>query len=283
MTVGAIIFAQNNGGIDYIKLANFAASKVKHHLGIPVSLITDSSKWLLLNFPNHNFDQVIDLPKDTTTSQTKKFSDGKMSHKILEWKNLSRNQVYNLTPYDKTLVLDSDYILNSDTLKSALDLDHDFQIYQHSFDLALGRDSTEFKTINQYSIPFFWATVFIFQKNPLTEVFFNLIDYIKSNWIYYRTLYTIDSPIFRNDFAFSIAIHIMSGNTTNSFSTELPGKMVYSADTDMLVTAKDDSMQFLVEKKNYPGEYLVAKTSGLDVHIMNKYSLVRFIDGGNGV
>jgi hypothetical protein len=39
----------------------------------------------------------------------------------------------------------------------------------------------------------------------------------------------------------------------------------------------------LVEKKNYPGEYLVAKTSGLDVHVMNKYSLLRFIDGGNGV
>jgi hypothetical protein len=282
MTVGAIIFAQNNGGIDYVKLANFAASKVKQHLGIPVSLITDSSKWLLSNFPDHNFDQVIDLPKDTN-NQTKKFSDGKLSSKMLEWKNLSRNQVYNLTPYDKTLVLDSDYILNSDVLKPALDLDHDFQIYQNSFDLALGRDSVEFKTINQYSIPFFWATVFIFQKTPLTEVFFNLIDYIKSNWTYYRTLYTIESPIFRNDFAFSIAMHIISGNTTNSFSIALPGTMTYTADTDILVTAEGNSMQFLVEKKNYPGEYLMSKTSGLDVHVMNKYSLVRFIDGGCGV
>ena len=180
MTVGAVIFAQNNGGIDYVKLANFAALRVKQHLDIPVSIITDSSKWLLSNFPDHNFDQIISLPKDTI-QQTKKFNDGKLASKVLDWKNLSRNQVYNLTPYDKTLVLDSDYILNSDILKSALDLDHDFQIYQHSFDLALGRDSTEFKTINQYSIPFFWATVFIFQKNPLTEVFFNLIDYIKSN------------------------------------------------------------------------------------------------------
>jgi hypothetical protein len=59
--------------------------------------------------------------------------------------------------------------------------------------------------------------------------------------------------------------------------------MTYSADTDILVTANDNNMQFLVEKKNYPGEYLVAKTSGLDVHVMNKYSLLRFIDGGNGV
>jgi len=282
MTTGAIIFAQNNGGIDYVKLANFSASRVEQYLGIPVSIITDSSKWLLSNFPDHNFDQVIDLPKDTA-QQTKKFNDGKLSSKVLDWKNLSRNQVYNLTPYDKTLVLDSDYILNSAVLKPALDLDHDFQIYQHSFDLALGRYPAEFKTINQYSIPFFWATVFIFQKNPLVEVFFNLLDHIKSNWIYYRTLYTIDAPVFRNDFAVSIAIHIMSGNTTNSFATELPGKMIYTADTDILVTAEGNSMQFLVEKKNYSGEYLISKTSGLDVHIMNKYSLVRFIDGGYGV
>jgi len=282
MTVGAIIFAQNNGGIDYVKLANFAASKVKQHLGIPVSLITDSSKWLLSNFPEHNFDQVIDLPKDTN-NQTKKFSDGKLSSKMLEWKNLSRNQVYNLTPYDKTLVLDSDYILNSDVLKPALDLDHDFQIYQNSFDLALGRDSVEFKTINQYSIPFFWATVFIFQKTPLTEVFFNLIDYIKSNWTYYRTLYTIESPIFRNDFAFSIAIHIMNGMTEGDFAQELPGLMTYVLDRDILVKMKEDKIQFLVEKAHYPGEYTLVSTNSTDVHVMNKQSLSRFIDGGYGV
>ena len=282
MTVGAIIFAQNNDGIDYVKLANFAASKVKQHLSIPVSLITDNSKWVLSTIPDHNFDQIISIPK-TTNAQTKKFSDGRMAYKVLEWKNLSRNLVYNLTPYDKTLVLDSDYILNSNTLKPALDLDHDFQIYRSSFDLALGRESLEFKNINQYSIPFYWATVFIFQKTPLTEAFFNLIDYIKFNWTYYRTLYSIDAPVFRNDYAFSIAIHIMSGSTTDSFIVELPGNITYSADTDLLVTAKDNNMQFLVEKKNYPGEYLMSKTSGIDVHVMNKYSLSRYIDGGYGV
>ena len=35
----------------------------------------------------------------------------------------------------------------------------------------------------------------------------------------------------------------------------------------------------LVEKKNYNGEYTAVKTSNLDVHVMNKYSLTRCIDG----
>ena len=75
----------------------------------------------------------------------------------------------------------------------------------------------------------------------------------------------------------------MSGKCTNSFVAELPGSMIYTTDKDLLVTAKDNSMQFLIEKKNYPGEYLMAKTSGLDIHIMNKFSLSRYIDGGLGV
>ena len=42
MTHGAVIFALNNGGIDYVKLAVFAAERVRKYLQVPVSIITDS-------------------------------------------------------------------------------------------------------------------------------------------------------------------------------------------------------------------------------------------------
>lgn len=282
MTTGAIIFAQNNSSIDYTKLAVFAASKIAEHLKIPVSLITDNKRWLLNTYPDHNFDQVIEIPSSQQV-QKKKFYDGSLASKTLEWKNLSRNQVYNLTPYDRTLVIDSDYIINSSVLKSALDNNYDFQIYQNSFDLAIDRDNTEFKRINQYTIPFYWATVFVFQKNTIMEAFFNLIDYIKTNWSYYRLLYNIDSPLFRNDFAFSIAIHIMNGKTDGNFAMELPGKMIYALDSDILVSTDGDKMKFLTQKKDFLGEYTLVKTTGLDVHVINKMSLSRYIDGGSGV
>ena len=35
MTTGALIFAQNNGLVDYVKLAVFAASRIKKYLNIP--------------------------------------------------------------------------------------------------------------------------------------------------------------------------------------------------------------------------------------------------------
>jgi hypothetical protein len=75
----------------------------------------------------------------------------------------------------------------------------------------------------------------------------------------------------------------MNGKTNGDFVVELPGNMIYAADRDLLVKATDTDMQFLVEKKNHLGEYLAASTSGLDVHVMNKASLTRFIDGGLGV
>lgn len=282
MTTGAVIFAHNNPGIDYTKMANFAAGRVKEFLDIPVSLVTDNPKWLLDQYPNHNFDKVIELAV-TGPVNYKMFADGTLYDRRLPWVNTTRNQIYNLTPYDKTLVLDSDYIINSKVLKIALERDELFQIYHESLDLAGWRDNTYFKRINTYSIPFYWATAFVFQKDPIVELFFDLISYIKENWIYFRTLYNIDVAMFRNDFAFSIAIHIMNGKTNGEFATPLPGTMTYILDRDLLLDIKGTDLKFLVEKQNHLGEYLAVKTSGIDVHVMNKISLNRVIDGGLGV
>ena len=160
MTTGALIFAQNNAQVDYVKLAIFAASKIKQFLNIPVSIITDNTKYLLETYPNHEFDQIIETSSGASGRKT--FHDGALSSKVLEWKNLSRPQIYDLTPYDKTLVIDSDYIVNSNILSAALERDYEFQIYSKSFDLSGWRTTKEFERINQYSIPFYWATTFIF-------------------------------------------------------------------------------------------------------------------------
>jgi hypothetical protein len=278
MITGCLIFAQNTVGVDYVKLALFAARRVKEHLGIPVSLATDSESWLQF-YPEHTevFDKII--PIVGSNNQQKRFYDGTLAYKTAEWKNLTRNQAYDITPYDRTLVIDSDYIINSDTLIKALNNDYSFQIFRKSFDLALDRDASSFNRINQHSIPFYWGTVFIFEKTASTRALFDLIEYIKTNWEYFRIIYKIDAPNFRNDFAFSIAIHIMNGNTAGDFAQELPGLMTYTLDRDIMVTMKDNKMTFLVEKAHYPGEYTLVSTNATDVHVMNKQSLTRYIDG----
>lgn len=281
MTTGALIFAHNNSIIDYTKLAVFAANRVKQHLGIPVSIVTDNKTWLIKNYPEHPFDQIIEITNEPNS--TRYFYDGALTAKEEEWKNLTRVRAYDLTPYDKTLVIDSDYVVNSDVLKIALRRNEVFQMYRKSFDLAPWRDQTCFINVSPYSIPFYWATVFVFEKNDVTKAFFDLVSYIKLNYQYFRMLYLIESPTFRNDYAFSIAVHIMNGKTNGEFVTELPGIMTYIHDRDLLVKATDDTMQFLVEKENHYGEYFAVKTAGIDVHVMNKMSLSRIIDGETNV
>jgi hypothetical protein len=283
MSTGAVIFAQNNNSIDYVKMAAYAAQRVKHYLDIPVSIVTNSRGWLSALKLETVFDKIIDISDTYDLQNYRRMNDGTLSSRVIDWKNYDRSNVYKLTPYDKTLVLDSDYIVSSNFLAGSLQKDSDLQLYKDSFDLASWRNNQEFIRINPYSIDFYWATVFVFQKNLQTQTFFELVTYIKTHWSYFVTLYNLTSPLYRNDIAFSIAIHMMNGNKFGKFAEVLPGKLCFASDRDVLITIKDDAMSFLVEKEGYLGEYTAVKTSGTDVHIMNKDSLNRFIDGGSGV
>lgn len=283
MSKGALIFAQNNSEIDYVKIAIFAAKRVKEYLGIPVSLVTDSKTWLYESDidPEEVFDKIIDISANTDfiKGQNRSFHDGTVTRKILKWKNFSRSDCYDLSPYDETLVLDSDYIVCSDSLKNIWDNVYDFAIYKEAYDLARWR--VPYHYINQYSVPFYWATVFYFKKTAATEAFFELVKHIKENWTYYRMLYSVDAITYRNDFSFSIAINIMNGGNPNGdFVSPLPGKLYYAIDKDVIMDIKDNKCKLLVEKENFPGEYTALKTSGIDVHLMNKYSMARIIDEG---
>lgn len=275
MTRGVLLFAQNNSDIDYNKLAVFAAIRVEQFLNVPVSIVTDSKDWLLKSQPTARglFDKII--PISSETNQTKRFHDGTLASKILTWKNLSRADCFDLSPYDETLVIDIDYIISSKTLLNIWGNKFDFLIYKDSFDIAQWRDDRSFRYINQLSVPFYWATAFYFKKTVYTNAFFQIIKQIQNNWSYYRALYNIESTAFRNDFAFSIAINIMG----NEFAGNLPGKMNYVLDKDILLDINEASLKFLVEKKSYAGEYIATKTSNIDVHVMNKYSLTRIVDG----
>lgn len=279
MTRGVLIFAQNNSDIDYVQIAIFSAKQVKTHLNVPVTLVTENREYFLATYPADTllFDHIIDVESDFL--QKKQFNDGSLTSKLLHWKNFSRSDCYDVSPYDETLVIDADFIINSSTLGNVWESTTDFAIYKNSYDLAQWRDDKAFKYINQSSAPFYWATVFYFKKSETTSAFFRLIQHIRQNWQYYKALYSVDANTFRNDFAFSIAIHIFNGGTDGNFATPLPGKLYYTMDKDLLVDVKENSMKFLVEKQQIHGDYTLLKTSNLDVHVMNKYSLARFING----
>lgn len=266
MTQGVLLFAQNNNEIDYVRIAVFAAERIKQYLKVPVSIVTNRP------FNHEVFDQVIVVDDDN--SNAKQFRDGSDKATKVVWRNTTRSKCFDLTPYDETLVVDADYIVNSCKLQYCWGQPYDFLIYRDSYDLGDWRSKQEFTYVSEYSIPFCWATAFFFRKTKETELFFELVEHIKENWAYYKLAYGIYSPNFRNDIAFSVALHMMNGFTTGSWAGALPGKLHYVLDLDYLVEIKDSAMKFLVQKDL---GYVCLKTQGLDMHVMNKYSLLRCI------
>ena len=70
----------------------------------------------------------------------------------------------------------------------------------------------------------------------------------------------------------------MNGFSKGSFVAPLPGKHYYTIDRDILQSLDEDSMLFLVEKKDHLGEYTLIRTEKQNIHVMNKISLERVID-----
>lgn len=273
---GVLVFARNNKHVDYVKQAVFLAKRAKEYLDLPTSIVTDSVEYLNSTCPDI-FDKVIPV-EYVDDNNYRLYFDGALSKEVASFKNRMRSDAYDVSPYDETLMLDSDVVICNDLFKNCFDSNNNFQMYSESLDLSNVRSEKEFKHISDYSVKFYWATCVFFRKTAENKCFFDLVKHIQDEWPHYRRVYQLSSGLFRNDFAFSIAIHIMNGFQAGSFAAPMPGKLLYVTDRDILWNINDESLTILVEKKDYLGEYTPIKTTGQTVHVMNKLSLNRSID-----
>ena len=237
--------------VDYLKLAEHCASQISEHMSLPVSLVTNTS------FTSKKFDKVINV--NLHSRQTKKIA----GQQII-WLNFDRCKCWDLTPYKNTLVMDTDFIIKNNSLSSVFDSGKDLLINKTYTDVN-GRKDKTVERLAEHGIDMYWATVFYFKKNSKTKIFFNLVEHIQNNWTYYRMLYSIGNRKFRNDFAFSIAIHMLNGYTTSDWPCPLPDPLISSFDNDTVFDL--DIVQ---------GDFLT-RTRGFNTHIMNKLALTELL------
>lgn len=270
MTKGILVFAHNNAEIDYVKQAAFLAGRAKQYLNLPVSVVTDEQS--IGDRYKNWFDKII--INDISQSSTKKqYYNGAKTHSVLEFKNDNRCLAYDLSPYDETIMLDSDYVIADDIFKNCFDSAYDFLLYKDAIDICSHRETKEFTHISETSVDFYWATCVFFRKTKLNKCFFELIQHIQEYYQHYRSVYNIQSTTYRNDFAFSIAIHIMNGFKKGDFAKRMPGKLFYTADRDILHSIDGDKFIFLLQRTGSLDNFNPCKFQGNSVHVMNKYTL----------
>lgn len=281
MTKGALIFAHNNRDIDYALMSILSARLAKKHLQIPVSLVTDPStvEWTKASHTYDllvsTFDKVIEVDRPLTDNM-RRLHDG-VHFKNIPFVNSNRYNVYDLTPYNHTLLLDSDFLIFSDRLNSYWDVDSDLMIGRSMLDIydqkRLGYHDIY---VSDTGIHMYWATTVMFKKTNYSKIFFELVNFIRQNYQYYGDLFRFNVAQYRNDISFSVAKHILDGFETD-VNESLP-PILTMTDKDILQSVDNSGKLTLLLSPNSDNNYYAAAIKETDIHIMNKQSIIRHVE-----
>lgn len=281
MNAGVLIFAHNNRDIDYALMSMISGGLAKKHLQMPVSLVTDPSTidWLInsdkLKLASQIFDKIISVEKPNTDNK-RNLHDG-LRNKVVPFVNTNRSSAWDMTPYDRTLLIDSDYLIFSDRLSNYWNYDSSVMISSAAFDIIKDdRLGYHDRYISDTGVHLSWATTVMFTKNEESRVFFELVNFIKDNYQFYADLFRFGTTQFRNDIAFSVANHILNGFETNLRDSLPP--VLTTLDKDILHSVDTNGKLTFLVSHMLDNNFCAASTNGIDVHVMNKQSLVRNAD-----
>ena len=116
-------------------------------------------------------------------------------------------------------------------------------------------------------MPMWWATVLMFRKGDTAQYIFDCMDMIRNNWKHYKDLYHITGSHYRNDYALSIALGIVSGHTLKV--DNIPW-MLASVLPEHEITQIDDHFEIKYQDQGRPKRMT---WHGTDFHAMGKKHL----------
>jgi len=281
MSRGYLIHAYNNKEIDYGLMALCCALLLKKNLQEnKTALVTtsDTVGWLMQSHPknllDYAFDQVIITDIDRNVPD-RNFHDTQYTTYSLPYYNTNRVNSCELSPFDETVLIDADFLVLDNSLDNVWNSSEDLLVNKSIIDLNHVENLGGFdKRFNDMSIPLYWATVMYFRKTDRVKSLFELMDFIKQNYNYYQQLYGFKSnSYFRNDYAISIAIHMLNSQVEGDAVKNLPvANLLVATEYDDMIDFQDGTAAFVSERQQ--GDFKFHKIS-TNVHVMNKWSIGR--------
>jgi len=269
MTRGVILFAFNSPKFNYYEMAYHTAKRVRHFLNLPVTLVTDEES-IPIDYEDHGWDQITFITPDKNNQR-----DWGM------WINKGRYMAYQLSPYDETLLIDVDYVVNSDKLLKTFDICEDFCCHSSARFLMRPGEFPEALSANSYQ-DILWATVITFKKTKRAKQIFQCLEMVQKNYTHYEQLHGFLNALFRNDYALTLALRIANGHTDNS-KDFIPWHLMHVGTNTYLYPNNDD--EFNTEytlifdrwhRSKIKKEYMTIKD--MDFHVMNKENFMELIN-----
>jgi len=175
--IGFITFAQNTDTVDYLKLAYVQAMNIKNTQDFaltPCAVIVDQATSKLIN-DNHRraFEYIIVLDQDLNSDSS-------------NWKLANECQVFDLTPFDVTIKVESDIWFTRSVVHWLKLLDkHDLVISTgcrtYKDTVSVSRHYRHF--FDENLLPDVYNGIMMFKKTDQAKGFFELAKQIRSNWL----------------------------------------------------------------------------------------------------
>lgn len=180
MSNGIVVFAQNNSTTDYVEQACLLAMSLKAtNPNTKISVITNddvSEHYVSL------FDKIIPIPfgDDASTS---------------EWKIENRWKIYHASPYERTIVLDSDMLVLQDISTWWNFLDNYDLFFTNKVLTYRGEIVTsDFyrKTFTANCLPNLYVGLHYFKKSDFAKDFYAWMELITNNWELFYGIFAKD-------------------------------------------------------------------------------------------
>ena len=199
MNKGFLVLAQNSD-VDYVRQAYFLALSLKQTQSTVnnISLVTNDK---VPDEYAHAFDKIIPIPfGDHAENST--------------WKVENRWKLYHATPYEETIVFDSDMLVLSDLKKIWQYVDGKdlfFTSYVKDYRGQTVIDKTYRKMFLENDLPNLYCGMFYFRKSNLASKFFKVLEFITYNWekSYFEIAPKAAQKFFSMDVSSAIAAKIL--------------------------------------------------------------------------
>jgi len=168
--LGIVVLAQNNAVDDYVQQACLLAMSVKvTNPLLPVSIITNDAVP-----PDyvHLFDKIIPIPFGDDAANT-------------EWKIENRWKIYHATPYERTIVMDTDMLVLQD-ISSWITFLENYELYfvsnVHTYRNEKVTSKFYRNTFVANDLPNLYSGFHYFKKSDFAHEFYKWLELVTNNW-----------------------------------------------------------------------------------------------------
>ena len=191
---GVCIIAYNNTEIDYMHTACLAAGYVKKHMkNNKVALITDdgTKTYMETLFSEEQINQLFDFIIHSEIQHEhnpRRHFDSPWTEFSAQFSNKNKNDIFEMTPFDKTLLVDSDYFIQNNYYDHIFDTEVPLSMHRNALYLDGTPPYLNERELNEAGIHHWWSTCVYFDQSEEASMFFDLWRLVKENWDYYLSL-----------------------------------------------------------------------------------------------